>query len=178
MQGKLNMFTQSYWFPGCQAENLKHMTSVHTMRELFRTKVMILEENVEMLSRVPAQSRFLPTCQPEIVHKQSLLIRVFSQEQISAKVSRRRWPICSLIANKKNCHEIKMPAPWKKSYNKARQCIKKQRHHFSDKGPYRQSYGFASSHVWIWDLHLDHNLNLHRSLSLRSCVVFWGLSRV
>lgn len=25
------------------------------MRELFRTKVMILEENVEMLSRVPAQ---------------------------------------------------------------------------------------------------------------------------
>ena len=25
------------------------------MRELYRTKVMILEENVEMLSRVPAQ---------------------------------------------------------------------------------------------------------------------------
>ena len=97
-------------------------------------------------------SRFLPTRQPEIVHKQSLLTRVFSQEQTSAKVSRRRWPISSLIANKKNCHEIKMPAPWKKSYNKARQCIKKQRHHFADKGPYKQSYGFSSSHVWIWEL--------------------------
>ena len=97
-------------------------------------------------------SRFLPTRQPEIVHKQSLLTRVFSQEQTSAKVSRRRWPISSLIANKKNCHEIKMPAPWKKSYNKARQCIKNQRHHFADKGPYKQSYGFSSSHVWIWEL--------------------------
>ena len=30
---------------------------------------------------------------------------------------------------------------------KARQCIKKQRHHFADKGLYSQSYGFSSSHV-------------------------------
>ena len=30
-----------------------------------------------------------------------------------------------------------------------RQCIKKQRHHFVNKGPYSQSYGFSSSHVWI-----------------------------
>ena len=27
-------------------------------------------------------------------------------------------------------------APWKKSYDKPRQCIKKQRHQFADKGPY------------------------------------------
>ena len=26
---------------------------------------------------------------------------------------------------------------------------KKQRHHFTDKGPYRQSYGFSNSHVWM-----------------------------
>ena len=26
-------------------------------------------------------------------------------------------------------------ALWKKSYDKPRQCIKKQRHHFADKGP-------------------------------------------
>ena len=39
-------------------------------------------------------------------------------------------------------HEIKMLAPWKKSYDKPRQHIKKQRHHFADKGPYSQSYGF------------------------------------
>ena len=28
----------------------------------------------------------------------------------------------------------------------------KQRHHFSDKGSYSQSYGFSSSHVWMWEL--------------------------
>ena len=33
-------------------------------------------------------------------------------------------------------------APWKKSYDKSRQCIKKQKHHFTNKGPYSQSYGF------------------------------------
>jgi len=27
--------------------------------------------------------------------------------------------------------------------------LKKQRHHFADKGPYNQSYGFSSSHVQI-----------------------------
>ena len=40
----------------------------------------------------------------------------------------------------------------KKSYDKPRQHIKKQRHHFANKGPYCQSYGFSSSHVWMWDL--------------------------
>ena len=33
-------------------------------------------------------------------------------------------------------------------------CIKKQRHHFSDKGPYTQGYGLYSSHVQMWEL--DH----------------------
>ena len=30
--------------------------------------------------------------------------------------------------------------------------IKKQRHHFANKGPYSQSYGFSSRHVWMWEL--------------------------
>ena len=47
-----------------------------------------------------------------------------------------------------------MLAPWKKSYGKPRQHIKKQKHYFADKGPYSQSYGFSSSHVWMWEL--DH----------------------
>ena len=34
----------------------------------------------------------------------------------------------------------------------SRQCIKKQGHHFTDKGPYSQSYGFSSSHAWMWEL--------------------------
>ena len=41
----------------------------------------------------------------------------------------------------------KMLASWKKCYDKPRQCIKKQRHYFADKGLYRQSYAFSSSHV-------------------------------
>ena len=35
-----------------------------------------------------------------------------------------------------------------------RQHIKKQRHYFANKGPSSQSYGFSSSHVWMWEL--DH----------------------
>ena len=27
--------------------------------------------------------------------------------------------------------------------------VKKQRHHFADKGPYSQGYGLSSSHVWM-----------------------------
>ena len=39
-----------------------------------------------------------------------------------------------------------------KSSDKPRQHIKKQRHYFAKKGPSSQSYGFSSSHVWIWEL--------------------------
>ena len=45
--------------------------------------------------------------------------------------------------------KLKTVAPWKKSYDKRRQLIKKQRHYFADKGPSSQSYGFSSSHVWM-----------------------------
>ena len=46
----------------------------------------------------------------------------------------------------------KMLAPWKKSYNKARQHIKKQRHYFANKSLCSQSYYFSSSHVRMWEL--------------------------
>ena len=46
-------------------------------------------------------------------------------------------------------HEIKRLAPWKESYDKPRQRIKKQRHPFVDKCLYSQSYDFSSSHVWL-----------------------------
>ena len=46
-------------------------------------------------------------------------------------------------------HEINILAPWKKSYDKPRQHIKKQKHQFADQGPYSQRYGFSSSHVWM-----------------------------
>ena len=37
------------------------------------------------------------------------------------------------------------------TYDKPRQHIKKQRHHFTNKGPYCQNYDFSSSHVWMWE---------------------------
>ena len=45
-----------------------------------------------------------------------------------------------------------MLAPWKKSYDKPRQGIEKQRHYFADKGPSSERYGFSSSHVWMLEL--------------------------
>ena len=51
-------------------------------------------------------------------------------------------------------HEIKTLAPWKKHYDNPWQHIKQQRHYFADKVPSSQSYGFSSSHVWMWEL--DH----------------------
>ena len=36
--------------------------------------------------------------------------------------------------------------------DKPRQHITKQRHFFAYKGPYSQSYGFSSSHVWMWEM--------------------------
>ena len=52
-------------------------------------------------------------------------------------------------------HEMKRHMlPCNKSYDKPRQCIKKQRDHFADKGPYSQGYGSSRSHVWMREL--DH----------------------
>ena len=47
-----------------------------------------------------------------------------------------------------------MLAPWKKSYDKPSQHIKKQRHYFADRDAYSESYGFSSSHIQMWEL--DH----------------------
>ena len=50
-------------------------------------------------------------------------------------------------------HEIKRHlAPRKKSYDKPRQHIKKQRHYFGNKGLSSLGYGFSNSHVWMWEL--------------------------
>ena len=54
-----------------------------------------------------------------------------------------------IIADGDCSHEIKMLAPWKKSFDQSRQHIKKQKHYFTDKGLSSQSYGFSSSHVWM-----------------------------
>ena len=62
--------------------------------------------------------------------------------------------------------KLKDAALWWKIYGQPRQRIKKKRHYFADKCPSGQSYGFPSSHVWIWEL--DHK----ESRALKNCR-FW-----
>ena len=51
-------------------------------------------------------------------------------------------------------HEIKRGLLLgRKAMTNPRQHIKKQRHYFANKCPCSQSYGFYSSHVWIWELY-------------------------
>ena len=50
--------------------------------------------------------------------------------------------------------KLKDTCSLEESYDQPRQHIKKQRHCFVNKGPSSQSYGFSSSHVWMWKL--DH----------------------
>ena len=51
--------------------------------------------------------------------------------------------------NGKHRNKIKRHLLQNKNYDKPRQYIKKQRHHFAEKGPYSQSCGFSNSHVWM-----------------------------
>ena len=48
-----------------------------------------------------------------------------------------------------------MIASSKKSYDKPRQCVEKQRHCSADKGPYSQDYGLHSGHVRLWEMGLQ-----------------------
>ena len=79
------------------------------------------------------------------LHAYELLIQNLGQDQkgLSARV---KWNLRVKPWN------WKALVPWKKSYDKSRQHIKKQRHHFADKSLYSQSYGFSSSHVYMWEL--------------------------
>ena len=51
-----------------------------------------------------------------------------------------------------DCSLEMLYAPWKKSYDQPRQHIKKQRDYVAHKYLSSQSYGFSSSHVWMWEL--------------------------
>ena len=61
--------------------------------------------------------------------------------------------------------------------------MKKQRHHFADKGVYSQSHDFSSSHVWMWDTHIFGPSSWPKELMLSNCGAgedFWeslGLAR-
>ena len=67
--------------------------------------------------------------------------------------------------------KLKDACSLKESYDKPRQCNEKQRHHFTDSGPYSQSYGFSSNHVQMW------NLNHKESWALKNWC-FWDDSEL
>ena len=53
-----------------------------------------------------------------------------------------------------------------------RQRIENQRYYFANKGPYNQSYGFSSSHVWMWEL--DHK----EGWVLKNCVLDYKIKLI
>ena len=46
--------------------------------------------------------------------------------------------------------KLKVTCSLEESYDRPRQRINEQRHHFANKGSYSRSYGFFSSHVQMW----------------------------
>ena len=50
--------------------------------------------------------------------------------------------------------KLKDTCSLEENYDKSKQHIKKQRYHLVNKDPFGRSYGFSSSHVWMWEL--DH----------------------
>ena len=48
--------------------------------------------------------------------------------------------------------QLKDTCSLEESYDQPRQHIKKQRQYIADKAFSTQSYGFSSSHVWMWEL--------------------------
>ena len=55
-------------------------------------------------------------------------------------------------SKKKGTNELIYKTDIQNSYDQPRQHIKKQRHYLANKRPSSQSYGFSSSHVWMWEL--------------------------
>ena len=48
--------------------------------------------------------------------------------------------------------KLKGTCSLEESCDKPRQHINEQRHYFANEDPSSQSYGFSSSHVWMWEL--------------------------
>ena len=71
----------------------------------------------------------------------------------------KQWQIFLFLGSKftadGDCsHEIRWLPVGRKAMTSLDKWVKKQRHHFDNKGPYNQSYGLSSRHVWMWEL--DH----------------------
>ena len=87
-----------------------------------------------------------------------------------------------ITANGDCSHEIKRCfLLGRKAMTKLDSMLKKQRHYFANKDPSSQSYGFSSSHVWMWEV--DHKAE-HRRIDafelwycIRLLIVPWKVRR-
>ena len=81
----------------------------------------------------------------------SLLMKVKEEnEKTGIKLNIQKTKIIvsiSITSWQTDGENVELRDAWKNSYDKPRQHIKKQRHHFTNKSLYSQSYGFSSSHV-------------------------------
>ena len=61
--------------------------------------------------------------------------------------------LCSKITADGDCsHEIKRCLLLGRKAITNLDSMLESRHHFAEKGPYSQSCGFSSSHMWMWEL--------------------------
>ena len=87
----------------------------------------------------------------------------------------KKWHTLYFLGLQNHCRWWLQPwnqrtlASWKKSYGQVGQHIKKQT--FAFKGPSSPSYGFSSSHVWMWDLD---DLDYKESWALKNWC-FWAV---
>ena len=66
--------------------------------------------------------------------------------QISSWGKKRKWADFIFLGFKMTAAvKLKDAVPWEKSCYKPRECIKKQNHHFAEKGPYSQGCDLSSS---------------------------------
>ena len=69
-------------------------------------------------------------------------------------MGKQRETVIDFTADRDCSHEIKRRLLLGREAMTNLGRVLKSRCYFSDKGPYSQSYGFSSSHVWMWEL--DH----------------------
>ena len=88
-------------------------------------------------------------------------MKIMTSSLLHGKYMGKEWKqwltflVSEIIADGDCSHEIKRHLLLgRKAMKILDSVLKMQRHHFADKGPYSQSYGFSSSHVRMWEL--DH----------------------
>ena len=109
------------------------------------------EEELKTLMRVKKETKNaglkLNIQKTKIMASSHLILQQIEGEKVEA-VTDFIFLGAKITADSDCNHEIKDLALWKETYDKSRQHIKSQRHHFSNKGVYSQSYGFSSNPMY------------------------------